>query len=36
MENNEKCDNGNCVSCYPEHFEYYDEETDEVLVRKGN
>lgn len=34
-KNNEKCDDGNCVGCYPEHFEYYDEQTDEIKIRKG-
>ena len=33
-KNNKKCDRGNCETCYPIY--YYDEATDQVLVRKGN
>jgi hypothetical protein len=32
-ECNEKCDRGDCKTCYPIY--YYDEATDQVLVRKG-
>jgi hypothetical protein len=30
-KDNEKCDRGDCETCYPQY--YYDEETDRVLVR---
>lgn len=34
MNDNLKCDKGECETCYPIY--YYDEATDTVLVRREN
>jgi hypothetical protein len=34
IADNEKCDTGDCLMCYPQYF--YNEATDEVLIREAN